>query len=474
MQQGHAVIPVVLSGGVGSRLWPLSRATHPKPFIKIGAGRSFIQDAYLRALAATAARDTITVTNRELFFYTKDEYAAVGDGSCFNSFILEPFGRNSAPAIAVAAQHIRRRHGNDCIMLAVAADHVITKPDAFQEAMGAAIKLAKANKLVTFGIRPDSAKTGYGYIETRGNEVIRFVEKPDAATAQQYVDAGNFLWNSGMFCMRTGALLEEYAKHAPDIAKNAEACLDNAVIGTGENWLQQEMREEDFAAMENISIDCAIMEKSENLAVVPCDLGWSDIGSWEELGKLYNADSNGNYTNGECLLQETHDCIVHSGQRLVATLGVKDLLIADTADALLVAERGQAQQVRAVVEKLQEMEHESYRSAPTVHRPWGSYTNLHEGPNFKIKRIEVSPGASLSLQSHKHRNEHWVVVRGTARIINGDQELTLQENQSTYIAAGARHRLSNPTQSSLIIVEVQCGSYLGEDDIVRYDDLYGR
>ena len=474
MQQERVIIPVILSGGVGSRLWPLSRATHPKPFIKVGDGHSFIQDTYLRALAATAASDTITVTNRELFFYTKDEYAAVGDGNCFNSFILEPFGRNSAAAIAVAAKHVQRRYGDDRIMLALAADHIITEAEAFEDAVRAATKLAEAGKLVTFGIKPDSANTGYGYIETNGSEVVRFVEKPDAATAQQYVDAGNFLWNSGMFCMKAGALLAEYAEHAPDMARNAEACLDNATIGTGGNWLQQELQADDFAAMENISVDCAIMEKSSKLAVVPCELGWSDIGSWEELGKLYPADADGNHTLGECLLHETHDCVVHSGHRLVAALGVKDLLIADTADALLVAERGQAQQVRVVAEKLRQMGHESYSSAPTVHRPWGTYTNLHEGPNFKIKRIEVSPGASLSLQSHKHRNEHWVVVHGTAKVTNGDQELTLQENQSTYIPAGAKHRLGNPATGRLVLIEVQCGSYLGEDDIVRYQDLYGR
>ena len=474
MTREHKVIPVILSGGTGSRLWPLSRATHPKPFIKPGTAQSLVQATYLRALSTTAATEILTVTNRELFFYTRDEYISVAGDNCFNSFILEPFPRNSAAAVAMAAQYVQQQHGEDTIMLVLPADHLVTTGDAFNTAVAEAVKLADGGKLVTFGIRPDAPKTGYGYIEASGNEIRQFVEKPGADKARQYLEAGNFFWNSGMFCMCADTIIKEYETHAPNIISKAATCLARATTASGDNWLQREIHGEDFDDMENISIDYAIMEKSARLAMVPCDTGWSDIGSWEELGSLYPEDDTGNHVHGETLLQDVKNCIVYSGHRLVAALGIKDLLIADTSDAVLVAERGREQEIRKVVERLQQLDHDSYKTSPKVYRPWGNYTNLHEDNGFKIKRIEVSPGASLSLQSHQHRSEHWVVVKGTATVVNGEQELTLQENQSTYIPAGARHRLSNLGTESLIIIEVQCGSYLGEDDITRYEDMYGR
>lgn len=468
------IIPVILAGGVGSRLWPLSRENHPKPFIKLDDGQSLIQKAYLRAVSIANAYEVLTVTNRELFFYTKDEYAEVQNRSVYHSFILEPFSKNSTAAIALAAHHIKEEHGDNTIMLVLPADHLIKYPDIFLAAVDQAVKLCCEEKLVTFGIKPDTPKTGYGYIETDGHNVLRFVEKPDAEKAQEYLSSGNFLWNSGIFCMQAGTILDDMDMYCPTISSQSRNCLKNAAISQGKNWVQKEVHSKDFSTVEELSIDYAIFEKSAKVAVVSCDIGWSDIGSWLEFGQLYPADQEGNHILGEVVLEDVKNCIIHSENRMAACIGLQDLVIADTSDAILVTSRNRVQDVKLIVKRLKNLEHNSYQLFPKVHRPWGNYTVLQEGDGFKLKHIKVKPGSALSLQSHRYRSEHWIVVNGTARVVNEEQELFLAANQSTYIPAGNKHRLENPGDEILNLIEIQCGSYLGEDDIVRFDDLYGR
>ena len=472
------LIPVILAGGVGSRLWPLSREAHPKPFIRLSDGLSLIQKTLLRAAAIDRVSEVITVTNRELFFYTKDDYELLGLGEVSHTFLLEPFGRNSSAAIALAAHYAKEEYGEDSVLLILPADHLIDKQSAFTEEVQQAAILAEQGRLVTFGIKPDSPKTGYGYIEadqSNTHKVKRFVEKPDLELAKQYLAAGNYFWNSGMFCMTAGAILEEMNQLCTDIATETQVCLETASRYESDSWLQLEIKPNAFEAVRDISIDYAVFEKSEKVAVVPCDIGWSDIGSWIEFGELHAKDQANNHVYGEAVLEDVQNSIVHAtGDRLVTGLGLQDLIIADTQDALLVAHRDRAQDVRKIVKTLQSKQHPSYKSFPTIHRPWGTYTVLQEDQAFKLKRIEVKPGGGLSLQSHKHRSEHWVVVSGIARITNGDQIFHLESNQSTYIPAGNKHRLENKGKEVLVVIEVQCGSYLGEDDIVRYEDMYGR
>jgi len=472
------IIPVILAGGVGSRLWPLSREAHPKPFIKLDDGESLIQKAYLRALDIPGVEEVLTVTNRDLFFYTKDEYeqAGVQTGGIFNSFILEPFGRSSSAAIGLAAHYVKQKYGDDCILLIFPADHLIQNQAAFLLAINQAIELAcQENLLVTFGIQPDSPQTGYGYIHAEGCWVKSFVEKPDLETAKEYLAQGNYFWNSGMFCLKVNLILQEMENFCPEILTGTLNCLKNASVSNGKNWSQLEISEQSFKTIPEISIDYAVFEKSKNIGIIACDIGWSDIGSWIEFGALHPRDKNNNHVFGQALLEKTKNCIVHGeNNRFIATLGLNNLIIADTPDALLIADQSEAQNIKNIVSILKAKNHPSYKLFPTVHRPWGSYTVLQESEFFKLKRIEVKPGAALSLQSHAHRSEHWIVVQGEARVTNGDQILNLTANQSTYIPIGFKHRLENPENNLLVLIEVQCGDYLGEDDIVRYQDQYGR
>ncbi|MDH2916235.1 MAG: mannose-1-phosphate guanylyltransferase/mannose-6-phosphate isomerase, partial [Gallionella sp.] len=335
-------------------------------------------------------------------------------------------------------------------------------------------KLAAQGKLVTFGIKPDMPETGYGYIEADGNTVKRFVEKPNLETAKEYVASGRFLWNSGMFCFQAGVMLHELEKHHPAILEATRACIALSRSSEGKGFSQLELEAAAFKQVPDDSIDYAVMEKSANVAVVPCDIGWSDIGSWAALGDLTPADAQGNRIEGEVILHDVNNCYIQSNERIVGAVGVKDLVIIDTPDAVLIADRNRAQDVKHIYARLKSEGHETYRLHSTVHRPWGTYTVLEEGTHFKIKRIEVKAGASLSLQMHHHRSEHWIVVSGMARVVNGQQELFIQTNESTYIPAGHKHRLENPGLLPLVMIEVQSGEYLGEDDIVRFDDVYGR
>lgn len=468
------LIPTILCGGAGSRLWPVSRELHPKPFIRLPDGESLLQKAFLRGAALSAACEVLTVTNRELFFKTEDEFRALQQATLPTSYILEPFGRNTAAAIAAAALQVSQDHGADALLLVLAADHLIDKPAAFQQAVAQAMELARQGRLVTFGIRPTAPETGYGYIEAKGTQVLRFVEKPALEQAQQYVASGQYLWNSGMFCFAAGAMLQQLEQHCPSILQATRTCLAQSRQASGAGFKQVELDATTFAAVPDDSIDYAVMEKSSQVAVVPCDIGWSDIGSWTALGDLLDADAQGNRVQGHALLHATHNTTIQSEQRLVAAVGLDNVVIVDTPDAVLVADKARAQDVKHIYAQLKARGHEAHKLHRTVHRPWGTYTVLEEGPGYKMKRIEVKPGASLSLQMHHHRSEHWVVISGAATVVNGEQEIHLQPNQSTYIPAGHKHRLINPGLADTVIIEIQTGGYLGEDDIVRFQDNYGR
>jgi mannose-1-phosphate guanylyltransferase len=473
------LIPTILCGGAGSRLWPVSRESHPKPFIRLADDQSLLQKAWLRGAVLPDAAEILTVTNRELFFKSAEEFhevAGIPDNKKLPTrFILEPFGRNTAPAIAAAALYTASIHGEDACMLVLPADHLIANQAAFADAVAKAVLLAATGKLVTFGILPNEAATGYGYIEADGNVVKSFVEKPDQATAERYLASGKYLWNSGMFCFQAGTMLREMQLHCPSILEATRECLENSRQSEDRGTSKIDLDAETFEGITDNSIDYEVMEKSHNVAVVSCDIGWSDIGSWTALGDITPADHEGNRTEGEVVLHNVSGCYIRgSNPRMVAAVGVRDLVIVDTPDAVLVADKNSAQDVKHIYARLKSEGHEAHRLHRTVFRPWGSYTVLEEGIGYKIKRIVVNPGASLSLQMHHHRSEHWIVVSGMAKVVNGEKEIYVNRNESTYIPAGHKHRLENPGLLELVMIEVQSGQYLGEDDIVRMEDVYGR
>lgn len=474
------LIPCIIAGGSGTRLWPVSREAMPKPFMRLPDGESLLQKTFLRATGLPGVERLLTVTNREVYFRTVDDYRPLNKGRCQLDFILEPFGRNTAPAVAAAALHVSRLYGDDAQLLILPADHLIKDLAAFSLAVADARALADDGWLVTFGIRPTKAETGFGYIEQgaslqhNGSQVARFVEKPDAATAQQYLDGGLHLWNAGMFCMRADVLLRELAEHAPAVLAAVDTCLANSTSKQGQRELQLELDSDTFAHVEDISIDYALLERSQKVAVIPCQLGWSDIGSWQALRELTPADNNGNQCNGQTVLYDVSNCYIDSPKRLVGAIGLDDLIIIDTPDALLIADGKRSQEVKLIAQELKRQGHDAYRLHRTVTRPWGTYTVLEEGKRFKIKRIVVRPQGSLSLQMHHHRSEHWIVVSGMAQVTNGEREFMLDTNESTFIKPGHTHRLVNPGVIDLVMIEVQSGEYLGEDDIVRFTDIYGR
>ncbi|MER2519475.1 MAG: mannose-1-phosphate guanylyltransferase/mannose-6-phosphate isomerase [Bdellovibrionales bacterium] len=472
------LIPTILCGGAGSRLWPVSREQHPKPFITLTDGQSLLQKAYLRGLTQSNVVEVVTVTNREFAHITEDALAsaAIPDTHALTpkTIMVEPVGRNTAPALAMSALHTQATHGDDAILLVLPADHLIDKKEAFRHAVERAVQLAQSGKIVTFGIRPDRPETGFGYIEADGERVLRFVEKPSLETARKYLAAGNYLWNAGMFCFSAKTILTEMDKHCPDIVAGARASFSNLQRATDRGVKRLTIAPEKFGALRDISIDYAIMEKSSCVAVVACDIGWSDIGSWVALGELTEADDIGNRVEGEVVLHDVENCNITASSRVIGAVGVRDLIVIDTPDALLIADKSKAQDVRHIYSALKGSGHQAHLAHATVSRPWGKYTVLEDNPGFKIKRIEVNPGARLSLQSHRHRNEHWVVISGNATVQNGNEVFKLSSNESTYIPARHMHRISNDTTKPLIIVEVQTGRYLGEDDIIRFDDDYGR
>ena len=472
------LIPVILSGGSGSRLWPVSREASPKPFMKVGDGESLIRKTFDRALALPGTKAVVTVTNREYLFKTRDEY---GRDRPTGTFILEPFGRNTAPALALAALHVAEAHGPGAVMAVLAADHLINDQAAFGRDVAAATALAASGRLVTFGIRPDRPETGFGYIElgaaiagSPGFEVGRFVEKPYLELAEKYVASGNYLWNSGMFCFRADVFLQELGRHQPALLEAARACWKASNDRAERDSHIVEVDAASFGTLADISVDYAVMEKAANVAVVPATFDWSDIGSWQAIHEAVTSDAKGNSVVGEAVLVDVSNTYIQSEGRLVAAVGMDNVVIVDTPDALLVADRSRSQDVKKVVEQLKLAKHESVKTHRTVARPWGTYTVLEQGDGFKIKLIVVKPGQSLSLQMHHHRSEHWVVVSGTASVTNGEQTFLVRKNESTYIPAGNKHRLENPGMLDLVMIEVQSGDYLGEDDIVRFQDVYGR
>jgi len=474
------LIPCVIAGGAGTRLWPVSREAMPKPFMRLPDGESLLQKTFNRASALYGVESLLTVTNREVYFRTVDDYRLLNKRKIHLDFLLEPFGRNTAPAVAAAALHVQALHGDDAQLLILPADQLISDLDAFGAAVDKARTLADEGWLVTFGLIPTRAETGFGYIEKgqalndKAYQVARFVEKPDAATATEYLNGGLHLWNAGMFCMRVDTLLRELETHAPDVLGAVRHCLTHCRSKEGSNELQMELDATTFALAPDISIDYALMERSQKVAVVPCELGWSDIGSWQAIRELAPADANGNQCNGQVVLHDVTNCYIDSKKRLVGAVGLDNLIIIDTPDALLIADAERTQEVKVIAQELKRLGHPAYLLHNTVTRPWGTYTVLEEGKRFKIKRIVVKPQASLSLQMHHHRSEHWIVVSGMARVTNGEREFMLDTNESTFIKPGHTHRLVNPGVIDLVMIEVQSGEYLGEDDIVRFTDVYGR
>ncbi len=468
------LIPVILSGGSGTRLWPLSRELHPKQLLPLVGERTMLQQTVDRTAGLPATEPPIVVCNENHRFMVAEQLRDLGITA--KAIVLEPVGRNTAPAATIAALVATGgATGQDPLLLVLPADHVIRDVPAFQTAITAGRAAAEKGSLVTFGVIPDSIQTGYGYIRREVGtgpvfHVAEFVEKPDAATARSYVDSGEYYWNSGMFMFRASVFLAELGRHAPAILVACRSAL--AAAGRDLDFLRLPARE--FAACPSDSIDYAVMEKTASAVVVPLAAGWSDVGSWSALADALPRDEDGNVTAGDVLTEDTSGCYLHSTSRLVAAVGLRDHVVVETKDAVLVAPRDRVQDVKQLVAELKARGRHETSLHRQVYRPWGSYDSIDSGERFQVKRLIVNPGATLSLQLHHHRAEHWVVVTGTARITRGDEVFTLSENESTYIPIGVRHRIENPGRIPLHIIEVQSGTYLGEDDIVRFEDRYGR
>ncbi len=465
------IVPVIMAGGSGTRLWPLSRAMYPKQFLPLVSRRSMLQETVAR-VEGLDAEQGIFLCNADHRFLVAEQLREAGYRGA--RIILEPVARNTAPAVALAALDLVDRRG-DGTMLVMAADHVIGDLDAFHEAVRRAARLAEQGRLVTFGIVPTHAETGYGYIETGdadgdGFAVSRFVEKPDEAAAAEYLAAGNFLWNSGMFVIRASDYIDELQRFRPDILAACRAALDAARPDI--DFLR--IGVDEFSACPSDSIDYAVMEHTDRAAVVPLDAGWNDIGSWSALWEVDEKTDHGNAYLGDVLLHDTRNSLVHATSRLVAAVGLEDVIIVETKDAVMVSHKNAVQDIKEVVGRLKERDRPEYLHHRDVYRPWGHYDCIDGGERYQVKRIRVKPGAKLSVQMHHHRADHWIVVSGSARVTVDERTFLVTENESTYIPIGAVHSLENPGKVDLDLIEVQSGAYLGEDDIVRLEDLYGR
>ena len=464
--------PVLLSGGVGSRLWPVSREAYPKQFLPLASELSMLQDTMERTRGLESGNPIVICNEDHRFMVAEQLRQLKVDAS---AIILEPEGRNTAPAVALAALHAIKTDP-EALLLVLPADHVITDVEAFTKAVSNGIEEASRGTLMTFGVVPDAPETGYGYLRLgtpKGENLFAldsFVEKPDAATAQEYLDSGKYYWNSGMFLLSAQAYLEELKAFAPTMLAACETAMEQA--GGDLDFLRPD--KESFTACPSDSIDYAVMEHTKRGGVIPLDCGWSDVGAWSTLWQVSESDGDGNVQIGDVMVEDCHNSYFRSESRLVAATGVDNLIVVETPDAVLIAERDKVQNVKAIVNRLKSEGRSEAALHHRVYRPWGSYESLIEGDRFQVKRIVVNPGQTLSLQMHHHRAEHWIVVHGTAEVTCEDDVFTLREDQSTYIPLGHKHRLANPGKIPLELIEVQSGSYLGEDDIVRFEDVYGR
>jgi len=462
-----SICAVIIAGGSGTRLWPLSRASHPKQFLSLHENATMLQSTVMR-LEGLDIQSLVTICNEEHRFFVAEQLRAIDK---LGSIILEPVGRNTAPAIALAALSVE----DDPLLLVLAADHVIQDQTAFTSAVSAAVPLAESGKLVTFGIEPNEAHTGYGYIKRgekndAGFAVNQFVEKPSFALAQDYVSSGNYYWNSGIFLFKASKYLEELKNFRPDIYEACESSI--ADMQTDLDFLR--INKLKFESCPSESADYAVMEKTKDAVVVPLDAGWSDIGSWSSLWSISEKDVNGNVTHGDVMLHRSNNSYVRTDGKLVAAIGVDDLVIVSTKDVIMVSHKDSIQDIKVIVDKLKTSSRNEWQLHREVYRPWGKYDLIDTGDHYQAKRITVKPGAKLSVQMHNHRAEHWIVVSGEARVTNGDKTFLLFENESTYIPVGVVHALENSGKVELELIEVQSGSYLGEDDIVRFEDVYGR
>ena len=469
---------IIMAGGSGTRFWPLSREKMPKQLLKIGGVDTLINETVNRILPLTRFEDIFIVTNQPLADTISYQLSSRFDRPWDGNFILEPEAKNTAPAVGLAALHLERMDP-DGVMVVLAADHAIRKGDEFLNLIRKAAEAARQDYLVTLGIKPDRPETGYGYIKAGEKcqekgidgvcKVAAFVEKPNLATAKEYLKDGRYYWNSGIFVWKTSTFLKEVEKYHPSLHQGLQEI--RKAIGTAS---ESEVIREVFKKLESISLDYAIMEKTDRAAVIPADIGWSDVGSWTALDDVLDRNASGNVIAGNVIDIDSHDSIIYAEKRLVATIGLKDVVVVDTPDATLVCSKDRAQDVKKVVEELKKRKSGEHLIHRTVYRPWGSYTILEEGDHYKIKRLVVNPGNKLSHQLHHHRSEHWVVVTGTARVTNGENEYDVHPNESTYIPMSTKHRLENRGKIPLQIIEVQNGEYLEEDDIVRFDDDYNR
>ena len=461
------IVPVIMAGGSGTRLWPLSRAKHPKQFLPLNSDKTMLQETVQRIVGLSTS-ESVTICNEEHRFFVAEQLREI---ESLGKIILEPVGRNTAPAIALAALSVE----NDPLLLVLAADHIIENTDAFAHAVLRAIPLAEAGKLVTFGVVPAEPHVGYGYIEAGeglgdGFDVISFKEKPNLETATSYLKTGGFYWNSGMFLFRASRYLEELQIFRPDIY---QACV-NSIANTHSDLDFIRVDAEAFQRCPSESVDYAVMENTSDAVVMPLDAGWNDVGSWASLWDVGDKDQADNVVVGDATLHDTKSSYVRADGQLVAAVGVEDLVIVSTKDAILVAHKDRVQDAKVIAGQLKSESRSEWEVHREVYRPWGKYDSIDNGKGYQVKRITVNPGAKLSVQMHHHRTEHWVVVSGVAQVTKGESTFLLSENESTYIPIGIKHALENPGESLLEIIEIQSGSYLGEDDIVRFEDRYGR